>query len=195
MKMSFPLFLGLLVVLVGLSIVLEAIFKTHVPLLRSALALLLVVLGVRMLIGAWSPRPVEASTTGSAVMSNVRYVPTSPAEQLKYDIIFGRGTIDLTQLPKPERPMTVEVNAIFSNATVTIDPSWPVWVEGSSAFAQVRMPDQSSAVFGTALYRTGDGNSQPLIRLRVNAVFGSCSVLESGSAPKTRPGAISAVTP
>jgi hypothetical protein len=192
MRMSFPLFFGALVLLAGASILLDALFKIHVPFVRSAFALLLIFFGVRMLIGAWVPVVKDTSGTGQAVMSELHFAPTSAIGPMKYDVVFGRGTIDLTQLPKPEQPLTVELNVVFSTATVTVDPTWPMVIEASSAFGEVRLPDQSAAVFGTARFTT-PGGAEPLLRVRVNAVFGSCHVL-THAAPAVKPGAISAVT-
>jgi hypothetical protein len=192
MKMSFSIFFGVLVVLAGLSILLDAVFKIHVPFVRSAFSLFLVFLGVRMLIGAWAPHGKDLSTTGAAVMSDLTFAPTRAAPAMKYDVIFGRGEIDLTQLELPPSPVTAELNVIFSSATLKVNPAWPIAIEGSSAFGEVRMPDQSMAAFGTARYRTGEGD--PIMRVRVNAVFGSCHVL-TAPAPSERPRPISAVTP
>jgi hypothetical protein len=192
MRFSFPLFFGALVLLAGASILLDALFKIHVPFVRSAFALLLIFFGVRMLIGAWAPVTKDTSSTGQAVMSELHFAPTEAVGPMKYDIVFGRGLIDLTRLTKPDQPLTVELNVVFSSATLTVDPSWPMVIEGSSAFGEVRMPDQSAAAFGTARYST-PGGREPLLRVRISAVFGSCHVLTS-AAPTVKPGAISAVT-
>lgn len=182
MKMTFTIFLGALVLLAGLSILLDAVFHIHFPFVRTAFAFLLLFFGVRMLLGAWAPAGRETSTTGSAIMSDQTYAPTAAVPYLKYDVIFGRTTVDLTSLPRPTQPITVEVNAIFGGAVVTFDKSWPVVVEGNAAFGDVRMPDQTMAAFGSTRYRPrGQEGSEPLIRLRCNAIFGSCEVIEGGS--------------
>lgn len=177
--MNFAVFFGVLVVLAGVSVLLGALFHIHFPLVRTAFALLLVFFGVRILVGAWGPRSAELASAGSAVMSDLHFAPTQAAPSFKYDVIFGRGVIDLTRLPKPERPMLVEVNAIFGSALVTIDPAWSIVVEGSSAFGEVRMPDQSMTAFGTARYRPrGQERDAALVQVRCNAVFGSCQIVE-----------------
>jgi hypothetical protein len=192
MRMSFPIFLGVLVVLAGLSILLDAVFKIHIPFVRSAFALLLIFLGVRMLFGAWAPRSHELAPTGAVVMSDGVFAPVKAEPSMKYDIVFGHGAVDLTRLDLPATPATIDVNVIFSGATVTVNPAWPIVIEGSSAFGEVRMPDQTMAAFGAARYRTREGD--PILRVRVNAVFGSCQVLTT-HAPVERPRPISAVTP
>jgi len=193
MKMTLPIFLGSLVVLAGLSMLLEALFKIHIPFVRSAFALLLIFFGVRMLFGAWAPRSVGTGATGSALMSELTFAPTRAEPAMKYDVVFGQGAIDLTRLDRPTQPSHVEVNVIFGSATLKIDPSLPTVIEANAAFADVRMPDRSLAAFGNARYETGRG--EPLLRVRINTVFGSCHVLTEGPAAEGRPGPISAVTP
>jgi hypothetical protein len=194
MRFTFPLFFGALVLLAGASILIDAIFKVHVPFVRSAFAVLLIFFGVQLLIGAWAPVVRNTSSNGSAVMSELHFAPTVAASPMKYDVIFGRGTIDLTQLPKPDQTLNVELNAIFSSATLTVDPSWPMVIEASSAFGEVRMPDQSFATFGTARYATTDA-ATPVLRVRINTVFGSCHVLTSAAHETKPPQKVSAVTP
>ena len=181
MKMNFSIFVGMLVLLAGASILLDAIFGVHLPLVRSAVALFLIFAGVRLLVGAWGPRANDESHLGSALMTDMRFAPTASADRLKYDVIFGRGTIDLTGMPRPQKPMQVEVNAIFSTAELTIDPSWPVAIEGNSAFGEVRLPGDSRAGFGSAHYRS-DTAGTPLVTIKVNAVFGSAQVVAPGRA-------------
>ena len=191
MKMSFPIFFGILVVLAGVSILLKALFHIDLPLVRTAVALFFIFLGVRMIFGAWGSRATEVAATGAAVMTDARFAPTVPAERLKYDVIFGHGTIDLTGMPRPEKPIDLEINAIFGAVQLTVDPSWPMVIDGSSAFGEVRMPDHTRAAFGDAHYRSG-GGAEPLLRARVNAVFGSAQVIDAGravppGAPAARP--------
>lgn len=183
MKMSFAIFFGVLVALAGISIILDAVFHVHLPLVRSAFALFLIFLGVRVLFGAWGTRGMVRSAEGAVLMSDTRFAPTTPADKLKYDIIFGRGVVDLTGLPRPEKPIDVEVNTIFGSAQVAIDPSWPVSIEGSSAFGEVRLPDRQRAAFGAAHYQNLPSGSAALLRLRVNSVFSSAEVIETGTLP------------
>ncbi len=192
MRMTFPIVIGALVLLAGVSILLEAIFKIHFPFLRSAFALLLIFFGVRMLIGAWSPRLVDTTTSGAAVMSELTFAPTKAAPSMKYDVVFGQGAIDLTRLDRPKEPAVIEVNVIFGSATVTIDPALPTVVEGNAAFGDLRLPDKSAAAFGNARYATGLG--EPVLKVRINTIFGNC-VVQNAPHEAEGPGPISAVLP
>src|SRR5581483_4556378 len=116
MKMSFSLIIGALVLLAGISILLDAVFHIHFPFVRTAFAALLLFFGLRILVDAWAPQSRSRATAGAVVMADEHFAPTATAPYLKYDVILGRAVVDLTQLPLPGRPMTVEVNAIFGGA-------------------------------------------------------------------------------
>jgi predicted membrane protein len=183
MKMNFAIFFGVLVVLAGISILLDAVFHIHLPLVRTAVALFFIFFGVRILTGAWGTRDFVRASEGSVLMGDTRFAPTATADKLKYDIIFGRGIVDLTGLPRPEKPIDVEVNTVFGSAQIAIDPSWPVAIDGSAAFGDVRLPDQQRAAFGAAHYQNEPTSTQPLLRLKVNSVFSSAEVIQRGALP------------
>lgn len=183
--MNFAIFLGILVVLAGASILLDAVFHVHLPLVRSAIALVFMAVGVRLLLGAWSPREKQVSAFGSAFMSDKDFAPLTASQPLAYDVVFARGTVDLTGIPRPDKPIVVEVTVIFGGAEVTVDPTLPLVVEGKSDFGEVRMPDESVAGVGSSRYRPKGQVGEPLIRVRVNALFGSCTVREASTQTHT----------
>jgi predicted membrane protein len=177
MKMNWAILFGLMIVLVGTSIILNAVFHIDVPLVRTALALFLVFLGARMLLDAWKPHRAE-DTDATAVMRESRFEPIRlPDGDFKYDLVFSRGILDLTRLPPPDRDVTVTVNAVFGHATIYVDPAIPYDVAGSAAFGQAKMPNRSSVAFGDTRFAPGaDGAAK--MHLKVNAVFGGCEVIE-----------------
>lgn len=190
MKMNFTVLVGGFVVLMGVSILAQALFNVQLPLMRTAVALFFLFIGFKLLVSAWTPEKLRREGTATAVMTEQRFAPTTSAPELKYDVLFSKGLVDLTQMPKPDKPIAVEVNSVFSSTEVLVDPTWPVVVEGSSAFGEVRMPNRSAATFGAASYRTtASTDAQPLLRLKVNAVFGNCLVLEQrgGTPPEMQP--------
>jgi predicted membrane protein len=176
-----PMFFGLVVILIGLSILLEGVFHINVPLFRIALGLFLLYLGARMLLGVFSGSDRHGSWDDPAVFSNHSYSPsTGDGDRLKYDIIFGRGMVDLTRIAREGGARRVEVNVVFGSALVKIDPTVPLEVEVNSAFGDARLPDQSATALGTFRYRPPgqDKQQEPKLRIKLSVVFGSCQVLE-----------------
>jgi hypothetical protein len=177
MKVTLGLVFGLLVLLAGASIILDALFDVHVPLFRSGLALVLIFIGARILIGAWSSPRTDPATNGALVMEDRVYAPgPGSPERMKYDVVFGRGVIDLTALPA-DRDRTVEVNTVFGAAEIRVSPTIPYEVDATSAFGEARTPDRVATGFGSVHYQP-PGILPRRLHLRVNSVFGSSRVVE-----------------
>jgi predicted membrane protein len=175
-----PMFFGLVVILFGLSILLEGVFHIDIPVFRIALGLLLLYLGARMLLNVFSGSDRHGSGDDPAVFSNRSYSPsTGDGDRLKYDIIFGRGVVDLTKIAREGGDRRVEVNVIFGSALVKIDPAAPLEVEVNAAFGDARLPDHSTTALGSFRYRPpGQDKQDPKVRIKLNVVFGSCQVVE-----------------
>jgi hypothetical protein len=75
------------------------------------------------------------------------------------------------------------VNTIFGSAQIAIDPSWPVSIEGSFAFGEVRLPGRQRAAFGAAHYQNVPTGTAALLHLKVNSVFSSAEIVETGTLP------------
>lgn len=160
---------GFLIALLGASIVANAILHLHLPLVRTALALFLVALGVRIGVRAWTaPRAAPRSAAASPVETQIapRHLPNG---DLQYDVVFGRGVVDLTLLPRLERELTVTVNAIFGTAILVVDPAVPYEISGAS-------------LGGSAMSRSP--GSPARLHVKVNAVFGGCQVVERQGSPR-----------
>jgi predicted membrane protein len=180
-----PMFFGLVVILIGLSILLEGVFHVDIPIFKIALGLLFLYLGARMLLAVFSGGGRHGRDDDAAIFSNRSYSPsTGDADRLKYDIIFGRGVVDLTRVPREGPDRRVEVNAVFGNATVKIDPAVPLEVEVNAAFGDARLPDHSTTALGSFRYRPqGQDKQEPKLHLKLNVVFGACQVIEQPMPP------------
>lgn len=176
MRSAFPLFVGMVIVLAGASLILEAVFKIHIPLLRIAFGLFFIVLGARIVFGPWPH--LAAGQPHAAVMSEQRFAP-GPAvgDRLKYDVVFGRAEVDLTGLSPLDHDVFVEVNAVFGDVLVMVDPTVALEVDSSAAFGMTRLPDRQTVAFGSAHYQ-GSARAGPRLELKLNAVFGNAEVRE-----------------
>jgi hypothetical protein len=174
-----PLFFGLLVVLIGISIILEAVFHLHLPFVRLALGLFFIYLGIRFLTGG---RWRDGEMRVSGVLRDDSYTPTG-GDHVKHDVIFGRSVVDLTRLAHDGAEVHAEVNTIFGATVVKIDPAVPLEIEVSSVFGDARLPDQSVTAIGTMRYRPLGQKEPPRLRVQLNVVFGSSQVVEVPSSP------------
>ncbi len=166
------IFWGLVVVIVGLIIIINVIFHTNIPIFALVFGLFLIWLGIRVIVG-----PSHRKTPQQAIFEEKTIVTDSSSG--KYDVIFGKGVIDLTGHTIKEGITRVEINTVFGSSEIKIDSAMPVKIRASSAFGSARMPDKSMVGFGENTYRSEalkqtDTKNYLLIDLHV--VFGSAEV-------------------
>jgi predicted membrane protein len=181
MKMNWSVLLGIFVVLVGVSILLQAVFHIHVPVFRTGFALFLIFVGVRMLIHLWGPAPAKSFAEVESVMQETVFRPESTAGgALKYDAVFSKTVVDLTRLPRLESDLTVEINTVFGLTVVNVDPAFNYEVEGSAMFGSVQLPDGQQVSFGGVRRELPAGRQEgPRLRLKLSTVFGACQLQEA----------------
>lgn len=169
-RFSLAFFIGALLLGIGAWIAVEVVFAIRLPVQPIALSALLMVLGLAALFHGRA-RAARGPESGDAWLSDRRFTPEGRlSADAQYDIVFGRGVIDLTHLRAPEVDVTVTVDAVFGAAVVRVDPAIGYDVAGSSAFGEVRVPPRAAAA-----------DPPPHLHLRINAVFGSCEVIEAAS--------------
>jgi hypothetical protein len=119
------------------------------------------------------------AVTGEAWLADREFKPTGAlTHDARFDVAFGRGLVDLTQLEQPTDDVTITIETLFGVAVVKVDPLIAYDVHGSSAFGEVRIPDRSMTAMGNLDYRSSS-DGRPRLHLRLNAVFGACHVVEA----------------
>jgi hypothetical protein len=181
---------GTFFLLLGVSILLRAFFGWNIPLVRTACALLLIYLGVRMLVGgSWRSHEMSG---GWSVHESDRVIfdrgdfRFDKDARNHYSTIFGSSTIDLTQVPADAKDAAVHIETVFGETKVLIDPKIPITIRVSAAFGEARMPNGDMVAFGTQTYRTPD-KAEPQIRIRGNVVFGSLRFVPATAAGASSP--------
>lgn len=176
--------IGLFFLLLGLSILLKILFKIDIPVFRALFSIFLIYLGIRMLTGTFGLTGLfEWKDRSSVVFSEGRFragkAGESGTEPSHYSIVFGKGNVDLTALSVEHTPHEVEVNVVFGEAIIDVDPGSPVHVVSNAVFGESRMPDENQVVFGTLNFRTASATTaspEEVITVRTNVVFGSIRI-------------------
>jgi predicted membrane protein len=167
--LSGGMFWGTLLIVLGLLVVLNVVFHVAMPVGKIILALLFFYFGIRLVIGSSFRRH------RAVVFNEQRFDDVGSGN--KYDIVFGRGDVDLTRTVPGDRSVPVEVNNVFGACVVTISPQVPVRVIASSAFGSVRLPDGNVTSFGEYSWKSPNcDESRPHIQLHVSAVFAGVRV-------------------
>jgi hypothetical protein len=90
-----------------------------------------------------------------------------------YNVIFSTGTVDLSGVTLGGSSVRTQVNVVFGNATLRLNPAIPARVNMSSAFGTVEAPAGRSVAFGDTVYTTASyKDGAPALEVRATAVFG-----------------------
>ena len=165
------LFWGALLILLGISIILKVVLGIHFPFFRLIVAVLIIYFGIRILIGA----PLCKVTRGDVFF---REGNISSGASGKYDVVFGKGVIDLSDIKLEKETIKKQVSAVFGEGIIKINPEMPVKIVVNSAFAGARFPDGNLVTFGKYTYTTKsfkEGEKHLLVE--ANAVFGALEVV------------------
>jgi len=162
------IFWGIVIVLFGISIIINVVFHVHIPLMRILFGLFLVFLGVQLISGQrWHPFKKSSSTSETFVAGKGND---------EYSVMFGRNTVDLTQ-GVPGKQYTV--NTVFGATTVLIPSAIPVVVKADAVFGGMTFPNGTTVSFGEHIYKNKAWTDQgDAMKVSIDLVFGGCSVVE-----------------
>jgi hypothetical protein len=169
-------FIGLLIILLGLSVILKEVFQISFPFFRVFLGILLIWWGIRIITkGFWTYR-FHSENTVVFDNSDLKY----SKEKRDYNIAFGSGTVDLgadgDTLTENRR---AEVNVAFGRGVVRLKKSIPTVIEMNTAFGQTTTPERMVGGFGSDRYKNSTfSDSIPHLKLKTNVVFGRLDIEE-----------------
>ncbi|MDQ7797590.1 MAG: LiaF-related protein [Candidatus Edwardsbacteria bacterium] len=170
MRMGFiftGVFWGVVLILIGLGVIINVVFGIKIPVFRTLFALFLIYLGLQMLTGIslWN------KSKKTAVFEEKTVEVTTASD--KYDVIFGKGEIDLSGIELKDQNVRVDINTIFGGSVIKIDPAVPTKIVASSAFGGVHLPDGNVVAFGQYTYKTDNfKSSERHLLIHATVVFG-----------------------
>jgi hypothetical protein len=160
------LFWGTLLILIGLQLLVSAIFGIDLPILRLAFGVWIVYLGISLLYGImpWRTYLYHWSTNSTH--------KTHTKDSSSYSVVFGTQHLNFADLD-----FTVQTekatNTVFGTTYVTLDPTIPTLINASATFGTVIFPDNSQVASGSESYNNYSNSDVPVLILNVNAVFGT----------------------
>lgn len=164
-------FWGVLLIIIGALAILKTVLNISIPIFRITLALVLIYMGISLLVGG-SGWPI----LHNMVLFEDRRIPITQADG-EYNIIFGKGTIDLS--PLGAQTGDIETNVIFAHGQLLVDPKVPAKIDLHSAFGQARTPDGALVTFGEHVYKTAAyRESEQHLNIKASVVFGALEVVE-----------------
>ena len=161
------IFWGIVLIVVGVWFLARRFIPVQIPVFRLLVAVLFVYVGIRVLVGGPLARPGHNAVFAE---SHMKYTPGWDRD---YNIIFGRGVVDLTDVTVGSAGVRTEVNVIFGTGTLRINPSLPLRIDMSSAFGTVEAPNGRSVAFGDTVYTSPSyKDGAAALEVHATAVFG-----------------------
>ena len=161
------IFWGVLLIALGVWFLVRRYVPVHIPAIRIIIAVLLVYFGIRILVHGPFVHERNTMVFGQSTMQ------FSPDHGRDYNVIFSTGTVDLSGVTISGSPVRTQVNVVFGNATLRLNPGIPARVNMSSAFGTVEAPNGRSVAFGDTVYTTASyKDGAPALEVHATAVFG-----------------------
>jgi hypothetical protein len=175
MKMAPGVFWGILLVIIGLSIIFRFVFDIN--LFRIIIAVFLILLGIKILLG--DKGIFDFKSQKDDVIFGQKTIKTSPDNKSEYNAIFGKSEYDFRDIEfKDDKPVRVNVNVVFGSSVLMLSRDTPVKIKASSAFGGAKMPDGSTTAFGTSFYSSGNFSSESnYLYIEANVVFGGLEII------------------
>jgi predicted membrane protein len=166
------IFWGVLLIAVGAWFLFRRYVPVTIPVFRVIVAVIFVYFGIRILVRGPEVRDRNTLVFSESTMSY------SPDRGGDYNVIFSTGTVDLSNVALSGGSVRTQVNVVFGNGTLRINPSMPVRVVMSSAFGTVDAPNGRSVAFGDTSYTTSSyKDGAPALDIHATAVFGRLTIL------------------
>jgi predicted membrane protein len=166
-------FWGVLLIIIGASVVIKAIFHVSIPIFPLIVAFILIYGGIRILMGNFG----LTNPPNTVLFNDATIEVTNPAAT--YNVLFGRGVIDLTKIDFTKETLKVNINTIFGGGVVRLNPETPVRIVANSAFAEAKLPDGNRIQFGNVVYQSKNyqATGQNSLLIEVNVVFGGLEIV------------------
>jgi predicted membrane protein len=172
--MDSRLFWGVIIVILGVSLILNHLFKINLPIFKILLGLGIIYIGVTVLMSGFNVS-IGNSDGQHAIFSTEQTKPEVLNDREEFNSIFGKMTVDLRQSEIPDRG-NLEVNAVFGSATVYLPPNVRVHLKSGSVFGSVKNQERSLDGIGESSTDSGPADAVKQLDIEANAIFGEVRI-------------------
>jgi hypothetical protein len=178
MKMGTSMFWGVLLIIIGLSLVIKIVFNIDFPVFKIILAFIFIYIGLKILLGH-SFRPFHERKTDSEVIFGESTF-NNVEDGKEYNVVFSKGSFDLRNIPlRTDGPTRVKINTVFGGAKILIDKNKPIRIKADAVFSGAQMPNGNSTAFGSTIYTSDSLDlTKPFLDIKADVVFGGLDIVE-----------------
>jgi hypothetical protein len=170
--------IGGVIALLGASLLLK-LLGVDFPIIRVALAIAFIYVGVRLAKGTGTLRMGQASF-GKSEFRLIGEI----SEKESFGVALGTAVLDLSEAQPPQAGNAeVEFGVLLGGATVYYSPKSALEISVQSILGDAHLPDGNSVFAGTLKYRTpAAATAERLIRLNLTVCCGNVQFL-AGQTP------------
>ena len=159
------LFWGGLLVVIGLQLLLNALFGLDLPLLRVAFGLVILYWGLGLIFGNHHLFKWSYDWHYKSILYNAHNSSSST--------IFNTQKIDLTTLDYSISRTVSSHQTVFGTTYIDIPYDVPVLINAQATFGTIRLPNNVILRSGAQNFQNYTGDQEPLLILNVSVVFGT----------------------
>jgi predicted membrane protein len=154
------LFWGILISLIGLSMILRYALNIHFPIVRLFLGIIIILFGLKLIVGHSGRHTFKRH-------GEVYYRNNSS----EITILFSNGTVDFSRYMDSQK-FPKEIAVIFGSATILVPDSLNLDINSTTVFGSTRLPDRSYAGFGEDNFSMNNKPGSPVHMLETSTIFG-----------------------
>lgn len=159
--MDSKVIIGLLIIVFGLSMIINQIFKIDFPFFRLIFACLIIYIGFKILLGSFGVK-INSGDKNSTVFNNKNITIESISKKESFNVIFGSSTVNLNTANFSENIAHIELNAIFGEMKVVLPENCNIEFKSNGVFGSINTPKVNS-----------DKDFKNTLIIEANSVFGS----------------------
>jgi predicted membrane protein len=174
MKMGALSFWGILLILIGLSLVVKTVFNLDFSVFRIAIAFVFIYIGIKLFVGKHFEFFKEDKKQIVFGEQKVDYVN----DKDEFNVIFSGATFNLQnmQFPKGET-IRFKINTVLGGTEIMVPEGLAVKVKSNTVFGGTEMPNGNTSAFGEIKYESDScKTSEPVLIIETNTVFGGVQI-------------------
>ncbi len=164
-------FWGIVLILIGVSVVVNQYFNLSIPIITVIIAIILIAAGIRIILGGSFGGWHGSHDWDGFGYQVFKYEPGSGDKE--YDLKFKGATIDLSEASLDKGNVKIDIKGSFGGGVVILNPDIPTRIEAEISFGGVTFPDGAAVGFGRGSYESpGFKADSPHLFIKVDASFG-----------------------
>ena len=172
------MFWGVLIMLLGLYVILNSVFKIQFPLFKVLLACFLIFIGFRMLFSIFSGNTNSNRSEGHAIFNDTQQKVATLADNSKYETVFGSQKIDLQEATFATTRSQISFSCVFGSQVIKLPKNANVRVKASAVFGSVNLPNGGKVSFGDYTYTNAKNELAPTLDIDADCVFGNITFVQ-----------------